>query len=254
MSNETAIEREFYDLRWRETGVSAADQDRIAYTVSAVPSECRSILDVGAGDGRVSHALANAGRQVTAVDISSVALSKLRVPGFKRSCDDLGFHDRAFDLVLCTEMLEHLAEDVERGARTEFARVAKHYILVTVPNDENLAEHIGHCKCGAKFHIWGHRRHYCTSTMSNLFSGFTLVFCEPFGRRTAFYAPYLLWPRQRLAGAFAWDGNTHCPMCHGTETATPRSRFAMRLCDFLNARLEGTRPSWLLALYRRNDC
>lgn len=247
------IETSFYDLRWRETEISVADQARVIHTVTAVPDDCREILDVGAGDGRVSHALAGAGKLVTAVDISSVALSKLRVQGFQRSCDNLGFDDGSFDMVLCTEMMEHLDDDFELRTRAEFVRVAKRYILVTVPNDEMLTENIGLCRCGAKFHIWGHQRSYRLEGMINQFPGFSLLRAESFGRDAAVYHASLLWLRQQLAGAFEWDANTHCPVCHGTEAAAPRSRFAMRLCDFVNAKLRHTRPSWLLALYRRND-
>jgi 2-polyprenyl-3-methyl-5-hydroxy-6-metoxy-1,4-benzoquinol methylase len=50
-----------------------------------------------------------AGKAVTAVDISKVVLSRVKAPTLLRSADNLaGVPDRSYDLVLCTETLEHL--------------------------------------------------------------------------------------------------------------------------------------------------
>ena len=43
----------------------------------AVPDDCQSVLDVGAGNGMLSRAVAQKGKSVTAVDFSEVALAKV---------------------------------------------------------------------------------------------------------------------------------------------------------------------------------
>ena len=91
-----------------ESGVGDADR---------LPNDCQSVLDVGAGNGMLSLAVAQKGKSVTAVDFSEVALAKASVPTLCRSADNLaGVEDRSYDLVLSTEMLEHLDEATYRGA------------------------------------------------------------------------------------------------------------------------------------------
>ena len=53
------LEKCFYERRWESTGtdLSLEEQDRLATTVASVPEECRSTLDLGCGDGRVSQLL-----------------------------------------------------------------------------------------------------------------------------------------------------------------------------------------------------
>lgn len=244
-----STEQQFYDLRWQDSGVSQQDRDRIRDTVLAVPPECHSILDVGCGDGRLTHALAAAGFQVTGADISSVALSRLRVPALQCSCAALKANDYAFDCVCCTEMLEHLDEVTYNQTLSEFCRVAARYILITVPNRETLGEHLGQCSCGHTFHIWGHQRSYDRPPQ---IAGFHVVRCNPFGRAGCYSLPLVVSMRH-LFGGYAWDANTHCPKCHGTEPSAPRWSFPIKVCNFIDAKLRLTRPNWLLALYRRTS-
>jgi len=45
----------------------------------------------------------------------------------------LPYKDNAFDLVLCTEVLEHL-DDPQKGLK-ELVRVSKKYLVISVPNE-----------------------------------------------------------------------------------------------------------------------
>jgi ubiquinone/menaquinone biosynthesis C-methylase UbiE len=74
--------------------------------------EAERALDLGCGDGRLTAEL-RAG-ELTAADVSPVALARTRLPHavlVELTPDaPLPFDDNAFDLVLCTETLEHVRD------------------------------------------------------------------------------------------------------------------------------------------------
>ena len=74
------------------------------------------MLDLGCGDGRIAGALAAAGAEVTGVDPSEVALERARSAHpdlrFELPAEDgsLPFTESAFDVVVCVNVLEHVAD------------------------------------------------------------------------------------------------------------------------------------------------
>jgi 2-polyprenyl-3-methyl-5-hydroxy-6-metoxy-1,4-benzoquinol methylase len=69
------------------------------------------ILDVGFGDGVISEPLVKAGHYVTAVDLPTVATTanKSKVSALMAGdAETLAFPDATFDLVIASEVLEHL--------------------------------------------------------------------------------------------------------------------------------------------------
>ena len=80
----------------------------------------------------------------------------------------LPFADHSFDLVSCLEVLEHLPYSTFFDALTEISRITKKYVLVSVPNEENLDLLLVTCpKCRCRFHPTYHVRSF------SLFSGGT---------------------------------------------------------------------------------
>ncbi len=91
----------------------------------------RQILEVGSGRGFVAEMLARQ-NEVTACDI--VIDDRLRASGLpckQAFVEDLPFTDNAFDLVLCTHILEHVL-NFEK-AISELRRVARNQIIIIVP-------------------------------------------------------------------------------------------------------------------------
>ena len=83
----------------------------------------QSILDVGCGEGFTLNRLSEnkIGAKLEGVEYSKAAI-------------ELGQKTyNSFDLVLCTEVLEHL-DDPQKGLR-ELIRVSKKYLVISVPNE-----------------------------------------------------------------------------------------------------------------------
>ena len=104
------------------------------------PLKAKTILDVGCGEGFSLNKLNenNIGEKLEGIDYSKEAISigKKLFPNLllkQGSIYDLPYKDNTFDLVLCTEVLEHL-ENPKKGLQ-EILRMSKKYILVSVPNE-----------------------------------------------------------------------------------------------------------------------
>jgi SAM-dependent methyltransferase len=98
-----------------------------------------TILDVGCGEGHTSVMVAHGtGATVVGVELEESALREARLshPDLMTVCGSayqLPFSSRSFDLVMATEMLEHL--DDPMSAARELRRVSASWCLVTVPNE-----------------------------------------------------------------------------------------------------------------------
>lgn len=99
-----------------------------------------SILDVGCGEGFTLNRLREnkIGSSWEGIEYSDIAieLGKKTYPETKitkGSIYELPYKDNSFDLVLSTEVLEHL-EDPQKGLK-ELIRVSKRYVMVSVPNE-----------------------------------------------------------------------------------------------------------------------
>jgi SAM-dependent methyltransferase len=130
---------DYYDRYWNEfvTPHELDDQLRSLYEAHVGPDD--RCLDVGCGDGRKSGLwlVEHAGSYV-GVDVSEVAVDAARRLGLDgRRIDDaaeLPFADGSFDVVVCTEVLEHLF--APQIAVAELRRVLRPggTLIVTVPN------------------------------------------------------------------------------------------------------------------------
>lgn len=106
----------------------------------AQPLDVSSLLDVGCGEGftLAKFAEKKIGNTFEGIDYSKDALSigKKTFPNLTlqhASIYDLPYQSSSFDLVICTEVLEHLKNPHQ--ALKEVLRVSKQYILLSVPNE-----------------------------------------------------------------------------------------------------------------------
>jgi|SRR5581483_1900229 len=124
------------------------------------------ILNIGTGNGWLEGACAGRGWAVAALDPSEVAIRRLHgqgQAGVVGGIEAMPYADCVFDLVFCSEVLEHLDDRrLVAGAR-EIARVLAPggRLIGTVPYREELAAGVVLCPCcGARFHRWGHQQSF----------------------------------------------------------------------------------------------
>lgn len=99
-----------------------------------------SVLDAGCGEGFTLDRLhkSNFSKDLVGVDSSesAIKLGKKLFPSLNLKVGDiynLPFKDGSKDLVVCTEVLEHLTDP--RKALKELVRVSKKYLILSVPNE-----------------------------------------------------------------------------------------------------------------------
>jgi len=100
----------------------------------------RTVLDVGCGEGFILANLKQnkVGKEHEGIEYvdKAIKLAKQLYPTLKilkGNIYKLPYQDNSFDLVLCTEVLEHL--DYPERALKELLRVTKKHLLLTVPNE-----------------------------------------------------------------------------------------------------------------------
>ena len=106
----------------------------------AKPLKLKRVLDAGCGEGFSLNKLMinKVGEQLEGIEYSKEAINigKKLFPKAnikQRSIYDLPYKDGSFDLIVCTEVLEHL-EDPQK-ALLEIVRVSKKYAILSVPNE-----------------------------------------------------------------------------------------------------------------------
>ena len=107
----------------------------LSETISPL-EDVNSVIDIGCGEGFIINCLNRP--DITGVDISKKALdiAKRKNPGCNfctGSVYDLSFKESSFDLVIATEVLEHL-ENPEKALQ-EIGRISSSYCLFSVPNE-----------------------------------------------------------------------------------------------------------------------
>jgi len=90
------------------------------------------------------------------------------------------FPDEHFDVVVMSEVLEHLDPDVFQTTLSEVRRVLRKggRFIGTVPARERLEDSLVVCpQCGCVFHRWGHKQTFDIASLSAALGGVFVVEC-----------------------------------------------------------------------------
>lgn len=266
MNISSGFEKAYYEdeALWSGTA-SIRDQNRIKTVTSNIPDDVKSILDVGCGNGIFINYLSenhNRFDRIHGLDRSESALKLVKTEKTVGNIDDLPFDDQEFDLVVCLEVLEHLPDMVFQKALKNLGRVAKKYIMVSVPFEENLVKHHTECPaCHSRFHISLHLRSFNKQSMENLFldEGFKCINQLPVGESSYFH---LITPIKRLIARICGkrkliiNHRLICPVC-GLIIKNQESGVEKKLVENKNSfwgKIQKiwpgkTRYLWLLGIY-----
>jgi len=153
----------------------------------------RPRADIGPGSGYGAHAVFSPG-PIIAIDISGVNLSALQTRAREAGCPDrflgvqadlsaLPLRDGALGTILCTEVLEHLADDQRAAAELSRVLAPGGRLVAEVPHIargyasylERLGVTTVHDVPGPEFH---HRRGYTADGLAELFQPGLRVTCQ----------------------------------------------------------------------------
>ncbi|WP_263834076.1 methyltransferase domain-containing protein [Sulfurospirillum oryzae] len=194
--------------------LTSQETERIDIVKKFIPNDVKTVLDAGCGNGAISNYLD--GFDITAIDRSHEALKYVKNKSVEGSLDSLPFEDDSFDLIICSDVLEHLTDEIYKKTIKEFKRVSKKYILIISPNDEDLEANQSKCsKCGTVFHMNWHISSISLNKIMNDFrDDYTPVYYSFFGNKWV-SEPEIKYTLARTTnrGYKKWE-NAVCPMCN----------------------------------------
>jgi SAM-dependent methyltransferase len=247
--------RDFYLVseNWERFTITPALEAKARLLAGMIPADTRRLLDLGCGNGLISQSLRER-HAVVGLDWSLPALGFAQGERVCASAARLPLKPGVFDLVLCSELLEHLSEDDLRDTLREMTNLRAAHLLISVPNRENT--HINEVKCPACrliFNASHHQRSFTPESLSALFPGYRAVETRVDGMPVRDYPRALLRLRQRTGGRWFQvpDARTvFCPQC-GNRSFPRRPHNPLTFaCDGLNRLVSRRHPYWLYMLLR----
>ncbi|MFT6715982.1 MAG: SAM-dependent methyltransferase [Saprospiraceae bacterium] len=232
----------------------------IRHIVKIIPEGVSSILDVGCGNGLITNALKGQ-YNVIGVDRSKAALEFVTASKIEASCDDIPVEDKSFDMVLSSELLEHLDEKTFLASVKEFDRIAAKYLLISVPYNESINKGLIKCpSCAYVYHRNLHMRSFLPETIAKNFPDFDVVSHETFGLNVRKYHPFLSKIKHKHTPASSWIPKfwtrenprvSLCPNCEQGFDNTYKFNLLSYCLDIMNVIISPKKPFWLMVLLKR---
>jgi glycosyltransferase involved in cell wall biosynthesis/SAM-dependent methyltransferase len=196
--------------------------------IQLIPESVTTILDAGCGNGTVTNQLRSRW-DVVGCDISEAAVKHVQAPALVADLCAIPFADRRFDLVLSSDVIEHLPDAIYAQALAEIARVSARYILVAVPYRELLeAAEITCPGCGLRYHAHLHQRSYTIADAVSLFApAFTAIDVRFSGESWTFEDPDLVEASRTLSGLDYPFEDGVCPQCSTRRGSVEQSSAAL---------------------------
>lgn len=233
--------------------VAPLEMERLRATLGAIPADVRTGLEIGFHELRVTDLLR---REVDLVSIDHPRPVR-EGHGHKLAFADIAslpFPDDSFDIAFCCEVLEHLPDElIERGAR-ELMRVARRYVLVTVPYRQRVSNNLFKCAgCGYVCNTMDHVQSLDEERLTRFFHGAGLSESALIGEVPGYAPDWLYRMANRLGNS--WEPLIYMPECPGCRASSAAVRenplgYALRRVIWRLERRAPRKPAWVLALFR----
>jgi SAM-dependent methyltransferase len=177
--NQEQQDRIWTHYQVRNKGSFDLSYPRLRYLAELCVPRSR-VLNIGVGNGYLESLLVHRGVEVFSLDPSGESIDRLRNDLAMGARAQQGYSQRMpfdpqqFDVVIITEVLEHLTDEALHATLDEVRRVLKPggELVGTVPYREDLAANEVVCPhCQAAFHRWGHEQGFDSNSLRRLLEG-----------------------------------------------------------------------------------
>jgi len=217
-----SFEKEYYEnpVFWdiKRYFENQAELERFNKIISTIPSNVKSLLDVGCGNGVFLYLLKNKRSEISSVGLErskmaiEIASKNFDVEIIEGNISSLPFRDASFDCLTALEVIEHLPYEIYERVLGEFERVAKKYIIISVPYEERRG--LIQCPyCGCRFNPTFHLRRFNRKVLDNLFSNFKLTGFELICPEYEVYFHKVFSALYQLIFKPSFPENVICPAC-----------------------------------------
>lgn len=215
-----SFEQKYYesDEFWKEGMVEdEANVRRLNVSIALVPSETKTLADIGCGNGVFALMLQEQRPEIDSlsVDRSETAVKYVKTKSKVGDIVALPLEDKTFDCVTCFQVLEHIPYPVYDTVLNELSRISKKHVIISVPYQEKTEYDVTKCPaCHAVFNIELHLRNYFDKDLQNLFSkfGFRLVKQQLIEKKNKVYFGVDWYIRFR-SGHLRNKGKFRSPLC-----------------------------------------
>lgn len=244
---------------------SEQECDRLRKTISLIPPDVESVLDIGAGYGLLLEEIEKRRKiRGVGIEITDAKIEygrRLGVDMRKGDASCLDFPDKSFDMVVSCEVIEHLPFGTFETALSELTRVARKYVLISVPFNEHRV--FVQCPyCGSTVHPYYHMRSFSVSTMHSLLEGVDLMdFVMVGSTRVDLLQKWmpirrgLAWPRFMVCACCGYkrgqdaEGNK-AARCEDPSRRSPRwSGMLKVIAKSIVSMTAWSKPKWIVARY-----
>ncbi len=225
-----------------------------------LPHKFSTVLDAGAYKGYISLALLEYANNVIALDINKPEINHERIKCVQGNISSLDYPDNSFELVVCTEVLEHIEPKNLEKACSELLRVSSRYILVGIPYMQDTRVARTTCyTCGKKNPPWGHVSTFDNNKLDNLFPETKCSDVNYVGSdksRTNFISAFLMDYAGNPFGAYDYTGN--CLYCDNRLKNPPERNLSQKISTRLAVYINNLQkifikptPLWAHVLYEK---
>ena len=255
------------DITWNSAIYLHGDEhERFEETVKVIPQDCSSLLVVGAGNGAflnfIEKTKLNIQTKGVEYSIGGIRNKVCQSEIIQGSIDDLKLANQSFDCISALEVIEHLPVSIYEKGLTELERVAKNYILISVPYKENRVN-VTCPNCACSFNPNTHVRSFDEMKLKNLFIDFELESLQALGNKREMYFGKYRRLAKSLFGDKRFPAHCVCPLCfyskndgkHNvksensiTKMTSPKTYIKIiKKIFFYNS------PRWFIAVYKRKN-